>query len=113
MIQKYVFGTPFETEAVVKDIPAVNGEPAYGCISTENGFRYTYRMDCEDKIYGLGEANRGINKRGFRYISDCTDNPESVLFQAGRRHRRQLFFSHRPGCPHRLSLSHVLSNRPP
>ncbi|MBU9728584.1 glycoside hydrolase family 31 protein [Diplocloster modestus] len=76
MIQKYVFGTPFETEAVVKDIPAVNGEPAYGCISTENGFRYTYRMDCEDKIYGLGEANRGINKRGFRYISDCTDNPE-------------------------------------
>ena len=41
MIQKYVFGTPFETEAVVKDIPAVNGDPAYGCISTENGFRYT------------------------------------------------------------------------
>ena len=33
MIQKYVFGTPFETEAVVKDIPAVNGDPAYGCIA--------------------------------------------------------------------------------
>ena len=80
MIQKYVFGTPFETEAVVKDIPAVNGDPAYGCISTENGFRYTYHMDCEDKIYGLGEANRGINKRGFRYISDCTDNPEPVSY---------------------------------
>ena len=27
-------------------------------------------------VYGLGEANRGLNKRGYCYISDCTDDPE-------------------------------------
>ena len=76
MIKKYIFGTPFDTEAVAKDIPADGGVPVYGEISMENGFRYTYHMDLEDKIYGLGEANRGINKRGYQYISNCADNPE-------------------------------------
>ena len=76
MIKKYIFGTPFDTEAVAKDIPADDGVPVYGEISMENGFRYTYHMDLEDKIYGLGEANRGINKRGYQYISNCADNPE-------------------------------------
>mgnify|MGYP000444154867 CR=1 FL=1 len=29
----------------------------------------------DDIVYGLGEANRGINKRGYCYISNCTDDP--------------------------------------
>ena len=29
-------------------------------------------------VFGLGEANRGINKRGFLYISDCADDPNHV-----------------------------------
>ena len=33
-------------------------------------------MDEEDIVYGLGESNRGINKRGFIYTSNCTDDPE-------------------------------------
>lgn len=33
-------------------------------------------MDDEDIVYGLGESNRGINKRGFVYTSNCTDDPE-------------------------------------
>ena len=32
-------------------------------------------MDEDDIVYGLGEANRGINKRGYCYISNCTDDP--------------------------------------
>ncbi len=32
-------------------------------------------MQEEDIVYGLGEANRGINKRGYCYISDCADDP--------------------------------------
>ena len=34
MIQKYTYGTPFETDAIVTSIPASEGTPAYGTIST-------------------------------------------------------------------------------
>lgn len=78
MIQKYVYGTPFETEAVTAQMEAACGMPAYGDISLENGFCFTCLLDAEDVVYGLGEANRGINKRGYRYISDCTDDPEHM-----------------------------------
>lgn len=49
MIQKYVFGTPFETEAVTASLPAAAGMPAYGSIDLETGFCYTLTMD-EDTI---------------------------------------------------------------
>ncbi|MCI8646603.1 MAG: alpha-glucosidase [Firmicutes bacterium] len=75
MIQKYVFGEPFETEAVTALIPASEGAPAFGSICMENGFSFSYRLAPEDIVYGLGEANRGINKRGYRYISCCSDDP--------------------------------------
>ena len=75
MIRKYIYGTPFETEAVVTDIAQTDGTPAYGVIDTQDGFSFTYIMDEDDIVYGLGEANRGINKRGYCYISDCTDDP--------------------------------------
>ncbi len=75
MIKKYRFGTPFETEAVVKTMKTEQGTPEFGEISTEEGFAFTYRMDGEDVVYGLGEANRGLNKRNYCYISNCTDDP--------------------------------------
>ncbi len=75
MIKKYVYGSPFETEAVVVNMEAAEGIPAYGAISTEDGFSFTCKLDAEDVVYGLGEANRGINKRGYCYVSDCTDDP--------------------------------------
>ena len=75
MIHKYIYGTPFETEAVVTDIAESDGTPAYGVTDSQEGFSFTYIMDDDDLVYGLGEANRGINKRGYCYISDCTDDP--------------------------------------
>lgn len=30
MVKKFVYGTPFETEAVVKEIPSSEGNPDYG-----------------------------------------------------------------------------------
>ena len=75
MIHRYQYGTPIDTEAVVVDVPIRDGMPAYGKISLKDGFSFTYQMAEEDIVYGLGEANRGINKRGFRYISDCSDDP--------------------------------------
>lgn len=75
MIQKYVYGKPFTTEAILEEVTLGEGTPAYGCIETAQGFTFTYQMEADDIIYGLGEANRGLNKRGYCYISDCTDDP--------------------------------------
>ena len=75
MIRKYVYGTPFSTDAVTAEVPAGEGTPAYGKIDTGNGFCFTYKMEETDIVYGLGEASRGLNKRGYCYISDCTDDP--------------------------------------
>ncbi|MDD7740622.1 MAG: glycoside hydrolase family 31 protein [Fusicatenibacter sp.] len=76
MINKYVFGTPFETEAVTAQISPTSGAPEFGTVSTDNGFCYSWTMADDEIVFGLGEANRGINKRGYLYISDCADDPE-------------------------------------
>ena len=75
MIRKYRYGAPLDTEAVTEKIETANGAFPYGKISLEKGFDFTYVMDEDDIVYGLGEANRGINKRGYCYISNCTDDP--------------------------------------
>ena len=74
-MKRYEYGTPFNTEAIVEQIGATQGNPAYGAVSLEEGFSFTYIMDENDIVYGLGEANRGINKRGYCYVSDCADDP--------------------------------------
>lgn len=76
MILKYTYGNPFNTEAVVTAVPISKGNPAYGSVSLEDGFSFTYEMSLSDIVYGLGEAVRGINKRGHLYTSECADNPE-------------------------------------
>ena len=75
MIRKYRYGTPFNTEALTEKIETTKGVLPYGEVSQEEGFVFTYIMDEDDIVYGLGEANRGINKRGYCYISNCTDDP--------------------------------------
>ena len=75
MIRKYVFGKPFETEAVTTEIPVTAGVPGYGKTELEDGFSFTMTMEKKDVVYGLGENIRGINKRGFLYISNASDDP--------------------------------------
>lgn len=75
MIKKYTYGKPFQTESVVVDIAAEKGQPDYGNIDLTAGFSYTFGLEDSDIVYGLGEANRGINKRGYKYISNNADNP--------------------------------------
>ncbi len=81
MVKKYVFGSPFETEAVTAGIEAAEYAGQEVCedipmnISLENGFCCSCHINDTDVIYGLGEANRGINKRGYKYVSNCTDDP--------------------------------------
>ena len=75
MVKKYVFGEPFETEAVTIPVEETQGIMEFGKTEAQEGFTFTYRMDDIDVIYGLGEANRGINKRGYIYTSNCSDDP--------------------------------------
>lgn len=78
MVKKYAFGTPFETEAVTENMAAETPDSGVGIgeLSVLEGFCLRYEMEDSDVVYGLGEANRGINKRGYIYISNCTDDPD-------------------------------------
>lgn len=77
MIKKYVFGTPIETEAVVKEIPSsdLSQLSFLNMQDKDDGISFEYPLSEKDIVYGLGENMRGINKRGGRYISFNTDNP--------------------------------------
>lgn len=76
MIRKYVFGTVIETEAVVIPIEESTGAVPY--LKEVRDHVYTYEMDDDAVVYGLGEAIRGINKRGWEYVSFCNDDPNHV-----------------------------------
>ena len=72
MVRNYIFGEPIETDAVVKEI--ASSAWCDGVFQKkEDGFHYSLKED--EIVYGLGENVRGINKRGWRYISNCSDNP--------------------------------------
>ena len=75
MIKKYTYGNPFKTDTIVQSVDSSDDAPAFGTITLTEGFALTYKMADEDIVYGLGQANRGINKRGFIYDSECTDIP--------------------------------------
>ena len=108
MIRKYVFGKPFETEAVVKNIVPETGNMPYlqmyeqsmqkgAAVSVEQSvlnilneeelatnhsshrkIAFRYVMDPKDIVYGLGENIRGINKRGWTYTSYANDDPNHL-----------------------------------
>lgn len=73
MIQKYVYGHPFPTDAVVKEIEIAKEPLPF--FETDNQGSFTYTLAEDDIVYGLGEQIRGINKRGWQYISWNYDNP--------------------------------------
>ena len=74
MIRKYTFGTPLPTDAVVLSLPAESGAVPFFTLSLENEkVILTRRLQPEDCLFGLGESVRGINKRGFRYVSWNSD----------------------------------------
>lgn len=73
MIQKYVYGHPFPTDAVVKEIETAKEPLSF--FETDNQGSFTYTLAEDDIVYGLGEQIRGINKRGWQYVSWNYDNP--------------------------------------
>ncbi len=76
MIKKYTMGSPIETEAVTAVIePGDFSDFPFEHDAKNGKFSFGFSMSEDDIIYGLGEANRGINKRGWVYESYCSDDP--------------------------------------
>ena len=73
MIKKYVFGTPFPTNAVVTEMETAKDKLPF--LETDNQGTFNYALSENDIVYGLGEQIRGINKRGWQYVSWNYDNP--------------------------------------
>lgn len=75
MIKKFVFGQPIDTGAVVMEIPEETETFSLLHLEeTKEGILLSCSLETDDVVYGLGEQVRGINKRGFRYISNATDD---------------------------------------
>ena len=60
MIRKYRYGAPFDTEALTEKIETAEEAFPYGEISQKEGFAFTYIMDEDDIVYGLGESIREV-----------------------------------------------------
>jgi len=79
MIKKFVYGNPIETGAVVKPVEASADPIQYLTELEMNGkLIFNYEMENDDVVYGLGEANGGLNKRGAVYRSFCSDEPNQT-----------------------------------
>lgn len=76
MIKKFTFGTPICTEAVVGKLETSDkNEFPFKSREEDGKFILEFDMTDSDIVYGLGEAPRGINKRGWVYESFCSDDP--------------------------------------
>ena len=70
MIQRFSFGHPFPTQSVVLSLPAESGPVPF---LTPDGSGWRFTLSEQAAVYGLGEMPRGINKRGWHYIANNTD----------------------------------------
>ena len=70
MIQRFSFGHPFPTQSVVLSLPAESGSVPF---LTPDGSGWRFPLSEQAAVYGLGEMPRGINKRGWHYITNNTD----------------------------------------
>ena len=75
MIRRYTFGTPLPTGAVMQDLPAEAGAlPYFDTQKAGDGsVVFSVSLHPEEVLFGLGQAVRGIDKRGHRYESWNSD----------------------------------------
>ncbi|MBQ8316436.1 MAG: alpha-glucosidase [Lachnospiraceae bacterium] len=82
MIQRFRFGTPIETCAVIEELSVTEGKLPFFDLTYSgetddaiSGLEFIYTLKDKDIVYGLGEQVRGINKRGWIYTSCNADDP--------------------------------------
>ena len=73
MYIRYQIGNPsIKTESVVQKLEVTDGKmPGWGYNRQKRSMSYC--LGEKDLVYGLGETVRGMNKRGWRYISNNAD----------------------------------------
>ena len=75
MMKRYDFGHPLDTGAVVKTLPVEKGALPHFAVRHEDGkVSFACELGEDDFIFGLGQAVRGINKRGHRYRAWNSDD---------------------------------------
>ena len=87
MISRYTYGSCIETGAVPEK-PEIEAGALPFFVVDEEQMTLEYRMAEHDRVYGLGENLRGINKRGWIYESRCTDDPNHM------EEKRSLYAAH-------------------
>lgn len=87
MIRRYAYGKVMETEAILKKPQCQEGTIPYFTVDEEK-MSFSFSMEESDRVYGLGENVRGINKRGWIYESKCSDDPNHL------EDRRSLYGAH-------------------
>ncbi|MEE8827238.1 MAG: TIM-barrel domain-containing protein [Eubacteriales bacterium] len=80
MIRRFRFGNPLETGSIPEK-PAITTNEALPYFDvSENGARLSLALG-KSRVYGLGEQVRGINKRGWTYTSNNSDQPHHTETQ--------------------------------
>ena len=75
MIRRFVSGRPVVTDAAVRSLPAESMDGFPFAHRLDGGrFVFSFPLEKDEIVYGLGEAPRGINKRGWIYRSFCSDD---------------------------------------
>ena len=97
MIRRYTYGTPLPTGAVVKQLPAESAPlPYFNTQAGEDGsVSFSLSLHPEEVLFGLGQAVRGMDKRGHLYVSwnsDVFNHTESMSSLYGS-HNFLIFFS--------------------
>lgn len=87
MISRYVYGNCIETGAIPEKPEIDTGSLPFFAVDDEK-MTLVYKMGERDRVYGLGENLRGINKRGWIYESKCTDDPNHT------EDKRSLYAAH-------------------
>jgi len=96
MVRRYTFGNPIETEAVLDKPAAASSEPSSFTVD-EAQKRLVFKMKKNDAVIGLGGTVGGIDKRGGRYVSWCSDDPDHVEDKASLYAAQNFFILDRAG----------------
>ena len=75
MIRRYDFGQPYDTGAVVRQVPVCSEAMPHFTVCQEGArVRFSVPLGKDDMIFGLGQSVRGLNKRGHRYRAWNSDD---------------------------------------
>ena len=63
MITKVVFGIPIQTEAITAEVQETSAVNYFSVNQSKKQIVFTYKLEKDDVVYGLGETMGRVNKR--------------------------------------------------